>query len=216
VVRSKSGTLSTDFLFTGEQFDAEARPAGDLYYLRARYYDPASGRFLTRDRFTGFATMPQSQNRYSYARNNPTLLVDPYGNFGWGDVVHKAKDVGRNVVDVVTNPENIVSGVQMVSGVVMVASYSGGAVPVCVVSAVVYTGASTTKLLMADNVPEKIVVAGTSILGYCGVPAGRVTGVVIAGLSDLAEALVTKPRTAYALGYPSGGSCPAPTIRGEK
>ena len=47
-VRGKSGMLSTNFLFSGEQFDAKARPpqAGkdvDLYYLRARYYDPTSG-----------------------------------------------------------------------------------------------------------------------------------------------------------------------------
>ena len=33
-VRTESGTLSTDFLFTSEQFDV----ASDLYYLRARYY----------------------------------------------------------------------------------------------------------------------------------------------------------------------------------
>ena len=31
-VRTKSGPLSTDFLFTGEQFDAKARPAQGLYY----------------------------------------------------------------------------------------------------------------------------------------------------------------------------------------
>jgi hypothetical protein len=39
-VRSKSGPLSTSFLFTGEQFDAKARPPQaekdvGLYYLRA-------------------------------------------------------------------------------------------------------------------------------------------------------------------------------------
>jgi RHS repeat-associated protein len=40
-VRTQSGVLSTDFLFTGEQRDGES----DLYYLRARYYDPSIGRF---------------------------------------------------------------------------------------------------------------------------------------------------------------------------
>ncbi len=44
-VRTKSGTLSTDFLFTGEQFDAKARLTQGLYYLRARYHDPSIGRF---------------------------------------------------------------------------------------------------------------------------------------------------------------------------
>jgi RHS repeat-associated protein len=42
----RSGTPSvTDFLFSGEQRDVES----GLYYLRARYYDPAIGRFLSQD-----------------------------------------------------------------------------------------------------------------------------------------------------------------------
>ncbi len=43
-----SATLSgpsTNWQFTGEQRDADS----SLYYLRARYYDPATGRFLSRD-----------------------------------------------------------------------------------------------------------------------------------------------------------------------
>ncbi len=38
-MRTESGTLSTSMLFTGEQRDGES----DLYYLRARYYDPSIG-----------------------------------------------------------------------------------------------------------------------------------------------------------------------------
>jgi hypothetical protein len=34
--------------------------ASPSIYLRARYYDPATGRFLTRDVFPALATMPQS------------------------------------------------------------------------------------------------------------------------------------------------------------
>jgi len=49
------------------------------YYLRARYYDPAVGRFLGRDPLIGFMTSPQSLNRYVYALNNPILLADPLG-----------------------------------------------------------------------------------------------------------------------------------------
>jgi len=46
-VRSTSGDY---WLYTGEQRDSES----ELYYLRARYYDPASGRFLGRDPFRGW------------------------------------------------------------------------------------------------------------------------------------------------------------------
>ncbi len=41
--RSQSGAGDTDFRFTGEQLDTQS----ELYYLRARYYDPSIGRFLS-------------------------------------------------------------------------------------------------------------------------------------------------------------------------
>jgi len=82
-VRAKSGTLSTSFLFTGEQFDAKARLWEGLYYLRARYYDSETGRFLTQDPFGGFVISPQSLNRYPYAVNDPVNLVDPWGLCGF-------------------------------------------------------------------------------------------------------------------------------------
>ena len=82
-VRTQSGTLSSDFLFTGEQFDAKARPGQGLYYLRARYYDPSTGRFLTQDPFRGFLVNPQTLNRYPYSVNDPINLVDPWGLCGF-------------------------------------------------------------------------------------------------------------------------------------
>jgi RHS repeat-associated protein len=87
-VRTHTG-VSTEWTFTGEQND----PAG-LEYLRARYYDPAIGRFLSRDPFAGLVAAPQSLNRYAYVLNNPALYRDPYGYWGLGDVWDKAKDVG--------------------------------------------------------------------------------------------------------------------------
>ena len=78
-VRTKTGPLSTSFLFTGEQFDAKARLSQGLYYLRARYYDPSIGRFLTQDPLWGSTRVPQSQSRYPYVLNNPANLVDPAG-----------------------------------------------------------------------------------------------------------------------------------------
>ena len=49
-------------------------------YLRARYYDAASGRFLTKDTYLGETNDPLSRNLYTYARNNPTNLIDPSGH----------------------------------------------------------------------------------------------------------------------------------------
>jgi RHS repeat-associated protein len=40
-----AGTTPNNFLYRGDQFD----PDLGLYYLRARYYNPATGRFMSRD-----------------------------------------------------------------------------------------------------------------------------------------------------------------------
>jgi RHS repeat-associated protein len=61
--------------FTGEQWDVSA----GLVYLRARYYQPATGRFLSKDPFRGFPSRPQTLNPFAYVRNNPINLVDPVG-----------------------------------------------------------------------------------------------------------------------------------------
>jgi RHS repeat-associated protein len=56
------------YTFTGQSYDR----ATGLYDLRARQYDPATGRFLSPD------PLP-STNPYPYAANSPTNLTDPYG-----------------------------------------------------------------------------------------------------------------------------------------
>ena len=61
--------------YTGEQWDASA----GLVYLRARYYSPQTGRFITEDRAPGYVRVPKSLHVYVYAWNNPTLLTDPSG-----------------------------------------------------------------------------------------------------------------------------------------
>ena len=62
------------YSYTGREFDVES----DLYFYRARYYDPDLGRFLSEDpiRFRG-----GDQNLYNYVFNSPLNLRDPYGRF---------------------------------------------------------------------------------------------------------------------------------------
>ena len=47
--------------------------------MRARYYDPTSGRFVSRDPFPGLMRLPQTLNPYAYVTNNPVNLIDPSG-----------------------------------------------------------------------------------------------------------------------------------------
>jgi RHS repeat-associated protein len=69
-----STSLGAPYRFIGETLDTS-----NLYYLRARYYDPSLGRFLTRDPYEGRSSYPIGKNRYIYSRNNPLKLFDPSG-----------------------------------------------------------------------------------------------------------------------------------------
>lgn len=69
------GTNGQPFQYTGQQRDAET----GLYYLRARIYDPSSGRFLSRDPLRGAIVAPQTLNPYAYVGNTPTTRTDPSG-----------------------------------------------------------------------------------------------------------------------------------------
>ena len=66
---------------TGIGFTGEWRDASGLYNLRARAYDPVTGRFVSRDTFGGVALAPQSLNRYTFGQANQMLAVDPSGHF---------------------------------------------------------------------------------------------------------------------------------------
>ena len=75
-----TGTSPNDFLYAGEQFDATL----GHYYLRARYYAPATGRFLTMDTFAGRRFDPATLHKYTYSHADPVNLIDPSGNFSIG------------------------------------------------------------------------------------------------------------------------------------
>jgi|CXWL01.1.fsa_nt_gi RHS repeat-associated protein len=74
-VTSTSGLSHTDYGFTGESYS----PSTQLTYLRARYYDPAEGRFTSRDTWGGDARRPLSLNRWGYVEGNPINAIDPSG-----------------------------------------------------------------------------------------------------------------------------------------
>ena len=65
------------FRYCGEYYDAES----GTIYLRARYYDPSIGRFISRDSFAGKNEDPLSLNLYTYCHNNPLIYVDESGHW---------------------------------------------------------------------------------------------------------------------------------------
>ena len=56
--------------YRGEQYDSDL----GLYYLRARYYNPVTGRFLSRDPEDGKTLDPRSLHKYLYAAGDPVNI----------------------------------------------------------------------------------------------------------------------------------------------
>ncbi len=92
-VRAVSGTADNPYGFTGE---SQLTEADNLIFLRARYYDLRTGRFISRDPlllpefpvFKGISgktivwynrLSPDFLNAYIYCINNPIKWVDPSG-----------------------------------------------------------------------------------------------------------------------------------------
>jgi RHS repeat-associated protein len=73
IVAATFGSSTQPFGFTGEPRDATG-----LSYLRARYYDAGTGRFLSRDPLVAAVGAPYRAS-YVYAGNNPELRTDPRG-----------------------------------------------------------------------------------------------------------------------------------------
>jgi RHS repeat-associated protein len=68
---SSSGSLTNPFQYTAREFDSETT----LFYMRARYFDPATGRFMSEDPIQFDAGM----NFYRYVDNSPVVRADPTG-----------------------------------------------------------------------------------------------------------------------------------------
>lgn len=69
-------------------------------YLRARYYQPAMGRFLTRDTYTGESDDPESLHLYTYCENDGVSMVDPSGHDSYVVYIfsecHKGEKIQKN------------------------------------------------------------------------------------------------------------------------
>ena len=100
------------FRYCGEYFDKET----GTIYLRARYYNPSNGRFISRDSYAGKLNDPLSLNLYTYCQNNPLIFTDPSGHFteaisdtfsSLAKAVSEAQELIRTVgVSILTSAKN--------------------------------------------------------------------------------------------------------------
>ena len=80
VERNAAEGDANPFRYCGEQYDAET----GNYYLRARTYNPTTGRFTQED------PIRDGLNWYAYCAGNPVMRVDP-GGLLWNPVVEFAE-----------------------------------------------------------------------------------------------------------------------------
>lgn len=83
------------FRYCGEYYDTET----GTIYLRARYYNPSTGRFISRDSYAGKNEEPLSLNKYTYCQNNPLIFVDPSGKYSvviWANYPNEDKSVTKD------------------------------------------------------------------------------------------------------------------------
>lgn len=69
------GKFKPPILFGAHRYE----PLFDLYYMRARFYDPVAGRFLSPDPEKGSIEDSLSTNPYLYVKNSPIDYNDPLG-----------------------------------------------------------------------------------------------------------------------------------------
>jgi RHS repeat-associated protein len=82
---SHTGTAATPMQYAGQYLDSES----GLYWMRARYYDPSTGQFVSRDPIASV-----TRDAYAYAGGMPVNATDPsglcfsfgckIGETGWG------------------------------------------------------------------------------------------------------------------------------------
>jgi len=71
-----TGGADNPYRYAGYHYDGET----GLYWLKSRYYDAETARFLGEDTYRGSADDPLSLNLYAYVRYNPMRYTDPSGH----------------------------------------------------------------------------------------------------------------------------------------
>jgi RHS repeat-associated protein len=91
----KTGSTPNSYLYRGEQYDSDL----GLYYLRARYYNAATGRFMSRDPEDRNTLDPKMLHKYLYAGGDPVNKIDPKGRGLVEDAFTRVRSFVRTTIE---------------------------------------------------------------------------------------------------------------------
>ncbi len=177
-ISDQEETVTQPFKFVG-QHGVMAEPNG-WYYMRARYYDPVTGRFISQDPL-GFDG--GDVNLYAYASNNPVMNIDPSGEINiWGGIVGGLVGGAGGVLGAMTSGD--LSALNLLKGFAggTAGGFIGGMVDVSVgvgagIGAAISAGAAAA---MGENLGGIIGAGiGGGIGGALAVYTGGTSGVAI-------------------------------------
>lgn len=159
-----AGTATALLQFAGQYLDAES----GFYYLRARYYDPATAQFLTRD-----PLQPITLQAYAYAAFDPLNAWDPTGKLWLLSGITQWFDDNASQISEVSG--TIAAGASLIgTGCDIAALFTDGISAICGLAAAGVSEAFTFIKTMADEqanpdeVPEDIVGLSLGVLDITG------------------------------------------------
>lgn len=97
------GVAGMRFTFTGAPYFSSI----GLYQMGARFYDPSTRRFITRDTYRGNIYQPWTQNLYTYCNNNPINFIDPTGH---APTLDEAASIAKDVYTAKKGENALASG----------------------------------------------------------------------------------------------------------
>lgn len=189
-VLTKIGDTENSYLFAGEQRDFNL----GLDYLRARYLDINTGRFVSRDSFEGFLRDPISLHRYLYAHSNPVNLIDPSGYMSLGEIsaslniqstLQSALNVGFRFLTFLERVQSFVSIFEAVTTLFSLATNPGSIAPLSG-----YLSDPNLNALLNPNFLDDAVISLRS-------NAGRLITTMVAIHSLQIPPILSKPNSAF-------------------
>jgi RHS repeat-associated protein len=186
--------------FTGEWHD----PMG-MVYLRARWYNPALGRFTQVDPFPGLLSIPATRHPYVYGLNSPLTYNDASGRFPWvivgtalvGAAVGYGAQVYRNVQAGMEFRAALTTNIDLKPILATAGAFGLGAIAVPAL-----IGAGSQALLTTGLLTGSTVVWRAGMWGMGAAEAAAVTVYGLRSCTPQSDLLSTKSGSSGRLGGP--------------